>query len=51
MFYNINMNYTVRKQHIAKSEQLDALALEAGRIYSLTVTTFWRVVRKKVEVK
>ncbi len=41
------MNYTVRKQHIGKNEQLDALALEAGRIYSLSVATFWRVVRKK----
>lgn len=40
------MNYTVRRQSIGKSHQLDALALEAGRVYSRTVTSFWRIVRK-----
>ena len=35
------MNYATRHQHIGKFPQLDALALEAGRIYSLTVTTFF----------
>jgi len=41
------MHYMVRRQHIGCSDQLDTLALEAGRVYSQTVTTFWRTVRRK----
>src|SRR5690348_12802052 len=40
------MNYIVRHRNIGKTAQLDALAREAGRVYSQTVTTFWRIVRK-----
>jgi len=39
--------YTTRRLNLGRSPQLDALALECGRLYSLTVATFWRVVRKK----
>ncbi len=41
------MAYTVRRIKIGNSEQLDALALECGRLYSKTVTCFWRTVRHK----
>jgi putative transposase len=37
--------YTVRRINIGKSEQLDALALECGKLYSATVVWFWRTVR------
>lgn len=36
--------YTVRRIKIGKSAQLDALALECGRLYSDTVVWFWRTV-------
>src|SRR6266498_2717650 len=39
------MAYTVRRMKIGKSEQLDALAFECGRLYSDTVVWFWRTVR------
>jgi putative transposase len=39
--------YRVRRIKIGKSEQLDALALECGRLYSQTVVCFWRTVRHK----
>lgn len=41
------MGYTVRRINIGRSEQLDALALECGRVYSDTVVWFWRTVRHK----
>src|SRR5262245_47512535 len=39
--------YSVRRVKIGKSEQLDRLALECGRLYSLTVIWFWRFVRRQ----
>lgn len=39
--------YTVRKLKLGRSDQLDALALAAGELYSRTLTAFWRVVRRK----
>jgi len=39
--------YTVRRIKIGKSPQLDALALECGKLYSETVVCFWRTVRRK----
>jgi putative transposase len=39
--------YTVRRLKIGKSDFLDTLARECGRLYSDTLTAFWRVVRKK----
>ena len=38
-------NYRVRRMKIGTSAQLDELALECGRLYSQTLTSFWRVVR------
>lgn len=40
------MIYT-RQQRLRKTAQLDHLARECGKLYSQTVVTFWRVVRKK----
>ena len=39
--------YKARKLKIGSTEQLDALALASGKLYSQTVVSFWRVVRKK----
>jgi len=39
--------YQVRRVNIGKTAQLDELARECGRLYSQTVTSFWRTVRKK----
>ncbi|MGQ9630971.1 MAG: RNA-guided endonuclease InsQ/TnpB family protein [bacterium] len=39
--------YIVRGINIGKSEQLDELARECGRLYSQTVIWFWRTVRHK----
>lgn len=39
--------YIVRRVNIGQSAQLDTLALECGKLYSLTVTWFWRFVRHK----
>lgn len=39
--------YHVRKKRIKASRQVEALALECGRIYSKTLVTFWRIQRKK----
>jgi putative transposase len=39
--------YSVRKLKLGKSEALDALALESGRIYTLAKVWFWRYVRRK----
>jgi putative transposase len=39
--------YRVGRIKIGKSEQLDALALECGQLYSKTVACFWRTVRHK----
>lgn len=41
--------YRVRKLKI-EDAQCEALALAAGDLYSRTVTSFWRVVRKKGEL-
>jgi len=39
--------YTVKRVNIGRTAQLDALALECGRLYSETVLFFRRTVRKK----
>jgi putative transposase len=39
--------YQVRRVNIGKTEQLDELARECGRLYSQTVISFWRTVRHK----
>lgn len=39
--------YTVRKLKLGKTEQIDSLARAAGELYSRTLASFWRVVRKK----
>jgi putative transposase len=40
-------NYSVRKLKLEYSEQLNQLAHAAGELYSQTVVSFWRTVRKK----
>jgi putative transposase len=39
--------YQIRRVHIGKTEQLDELAHECGRLYSQTLVSFWRTVRHK----
>jgi putative transposase len=39
--------YIVRKLKIDKTSQLDELARAAGELYSITLVSFWRTVRKK----
>ena len=39
--------YQVRRVNIGKTDQLDELARESGRLYSQTVVSFWRTVRHK----
>lgn len=39
--------YLVRKLKIGKTSQLDELARAAGELYSRTLVSFWRTVRKK----
>ena len=39
--------YTVRKLNLPHSEQLDNLARAAGELYTRTVVTHWRLIRKK----
>ena len=39
--------YIVRKIRLDRTQQLDALSLAAGELYSRTVVSFWRVVRRK----
>jgi putative transposase len=39
--------YQVRRVTIGKTDQLDQLARECGRLYSQTVVSFWRTVRHK----
>lgn len=39
--------YSVRKLKLDKTEQLDTLSMASGDLYSRTVVSFWRVVRKK----
>ncbi len=39
--------YIVRKIKIGKTSQLDELARAAGELYSKTLVSFWRTVRKK----
>jgi putative transposase len=39
--------YIVRKLRIEKTSQLDELARAAGELYSRTLVSFWRTVRKK----
>lgn len=38
--------YQVRRVSLGKTAQLDELARECGRLYSQTLTAFWRTVRK-----
>lgn len=38
--------YEVRRLHLAPTSQLDALARAAGDLYTRTVVSFWRAVRK-----
>jgi putative transposase len=38
--------YSVRRVSIGKTEQLDTLAHACGELYSQTVVSFWRMVRK-----
>ena len=40
-------NYQVRRVTIGKTEHLDELARECGRLYSQTLVSFWRTVRHK----
>jgi putative transposase len=40
-------NYQIRRVKIGKTEQLDELARECGRLYSETLVFFWRTVRHK----
>ena len=40
-------NYTVRKLKLKYCEQLNQLAHAAGELYSQTLVSFWRTVRKK----
>ena len=40
-------NYTVRKLKLEYTEQLNQLAHAAGELYSQTLVSFWRTVRKK----
>jgi putative transposase len=39
--------YQVRRVNIGKTDQLDELARECGRLYSQTLVSFWRTVRHK----
>jgi putative transposase len=39
--------YLVRKLKLGRSETLDLLALESGRIYTMAKVWFWRIVRRK----
>lgn len=39
--------YQVRRIKIGKTEQLDELARECGRLYSQTLVSFWRTVHKQ----
>jgi putative transposase len=41
------VNYFVRKLKLEKTPQLDSLARAAGELYSRTLVSFWRTVRKK----
>ena len=48
VLYNYTMSqYIVRKLKICKTSQLDELARAAGELYSRTLVSFWRTVRKK----
>ncbi len=40
-------SYAVRQLNIGRDEQYDRLALAAGELYSRTLVSFWRTVRKK----
>lgn len=39
--------YSVRRMSIGKTEQLDCLSLACGDLYSKTVVSYWRMVRKQ----
>lgn len=39
--------YQVRRVNIGKTAQLDELARECGKLYTQTLVSFWRTVRKK----
>ena len=40
-------NYQVRRVSLGKTNQCDELARECGRLYSQTLVSFWRTVRKQ----
>ena len=40
-------NYQVRRVSLGKTDQCDELARECGRLYSQTLVSFWRTVRKQ----
>lgn len=39
--------YKVRKLKVERTEQLDALTIASGELYSRTIVSFWRTVRKQ----
>lgn len=39
--------YSTRRLNLVKTEQLDSLARASGELYSRTLVTYWRLVRKK----
>ena len=39
--------YSVRRVHLGRTAQLDALAHACGQVYSRTLLFFWRTVRHK----
>jgi hypothetical protein len=41
------LQYSVRRVHLGRTAQLDALAHACGRVYSGTLLFFWRTVRHK----
>lgn len=43
----VTLVYQVRRVHIGKTAQLDELARECGKLYTQTLVSFWRTVRKK----
>src|SRR5579885_3785424 len=39
--------YSVRRVYLGKDEQLDTLSHACGELYSRTVVSYWRMVRKR----
>jgi putative transposase len=40
-------HYTIRRLKVGRADQMDALAQAAGELYSRTLISFWRTVRRK----